>query len=51
MIHQINAIVEPSTVEEALQSDQKKEWSNAMNKEYEALLKNKTWKLCDLTWT
>lgn len=40
------AIVEdPINLKEALQSDEKLHWDNAMKEEYESLLKNETWTL------
>ena len=37
--------VEPSTFEEAEKSEEKDKWKKAMDEEYDALIKHKTWKL------
>lgn len=39
---------DPLCHEEALNSDKKNEWLNAMNEEYQALLQNNTWNLVEL---
>lgn len=39
---------DPQTVEEALSSSQAKEWKNAMDEEFNSLMKNGTWELVDL---
>ncbi|KAE9336067.1 hypothetical protein PF008_g13196 [Phytophthora fragariae] len=38
---------DPATVEEALNSPQREEWLVAMKAEYDALIRNNTWKLID----
>lgn len=42
------SVFEPTTVEEALNCDQRDEWKAAMTSEYESLLKNNTWELTEL---
>lgn len=39
---------EPTTVREALNSDDSERWTDAMNTEYHALIENGTWELTDL---
>lgn len=39
---------EPSNVIEAMESDEKEQWTVAMNDEYNSLIKNNTWELVDL---
>lgn len=41
-VDQVNAIIEPTTVEEAYDSEYKEQW----NKEYKSLIDNQTWTLC-----
>ena len=44
----LNAVIEnPKSVKEALKSDDANEWKSAMEKEYNSLMKNKTWILVD----
>jgi len=40
-------IIEPQTVQEALNGVHKLDWQQAMQSEYKSLLKNKTWILVD----
>lgn len=47
-VDQINAIIEPKTVEEAIDSEYKEQWKQAMNKEFKSLIDNQTWTLCKL---
>lgn len=39
---------DPQSIEEAKQRDDWIEWKNAIESEYESLMKNNTWSLCDL---
>ena len=39
---------EPSSLKDALETPQAKEWKDAADKEYSSLIKNKTWELVDL---
>ena len=39
---QVMNVVEPTSYEQAKTH---KEWNNAMNEEYESIMKNKTWEL------
>ncbi|OWZ07791.1 hypothetical protein PHMEG_00019778 [Phytophthora megakarya] len=39
------AIFEPATFKEVMQSDEARQWKDAIDVEYEALLQNGTWKL------
>ena len=41
-------ISEPQTIEEALKSDQAREWKSAADAEYESLMANDTWELVEL---
>lgn len=41
-------LTDPQTVEEALSSPQASEWRQAMDQEYNSLIKNQTWSLTDL---
>jgi hypothetical protein len=41
-------IKDPLTVEEALSSDRAENWKDAMNVEFQQLMKNKTWEVCEL---
>lgn len=44
----LNSIIEnPNTVNEALNSENSLKWKEAMNVEYNSLIKNKTWQLVD----
>ena len=45
-INYVNANI-PSTFEEALNSNESKEWQNAMNSEIESLKKNNTWQVVE----
>ena len=40
-------VVDPMTMEEALQSPEGEFWKQAMDQEYEALIDNETWTLCE----
>lgn len=42
------SIVEPKTLAQALSSDQKQKWVEAMDEEIKSLAKNGTWNLCEL---
>ena len=39
---------EPTTMQEALQSDRQQEWIQAADAEYNSLMENKTWELVKL---
>lgn len=41
-------IKDPLTVEEALSSDRAEKWKDAMNVEFQQLMENKTWEVCEL---
>lgn len=40
--------LEPATYEEAINGPKKQQWMSAMKKEYDSIIKNGTWDLCDL---
>lgn len=44
----IYAVIEPKTLAQALSSDQKDQWVEAMNSEMDSLKQNDTWSLCEL---
>ncbi|XP_071653562.1 uncharacterized protein [Temnothorax longispinosus] len=39
--------IEPMSVDEALKDPHGREWKQAMKEEYDALIQNQTWELCD----
>ena len=41
-------MLETKSLEEALTSEHGKHWKDAVDSEYESLMKNKTWKLVEL---
>lgn len=44
----LNSVIEnPKSVKEALNSDDADEWKSAMQRKYDSLIKNQTWKLVD----
>ena len=45
---QVKDVEEPMTIEEALQGNNAKEWREAANSEYSALMENNTWELVEL---
>lgn len=44
----VNAVVEPRSLAEALSTEQKDKWIEAMNGEMDSLKENNTWTLCEL---
>lgn len=46
--YSMNQIIEPTTMKEAMESPQSKEWKIATNQEYHSLMKNETWELVEL---
>lgn len=46
--YHISQIEEPTTIEEAMKSNQSEEWRQALNQEYESLMENDTWDLVEL---
>lgn len=47
-VEMLNSIIEnPQTIADALNSESSDEWKDAMQKEYDSLIKNKTWTLVD----
>lgn len=47
-VEMLNAVIEnPTTIADALNSDNAGQWKHAMQVEYDSLIKNKTWELVD----
>ena len=44
-VYHVGEMDEPTTMQEALQSDRQQEWIQAADAEYNSLMKNKTWEL------
>ena len=47
-LHHVGEMDEPTTMQEALQSDRQQEWIQAADAEYNSLMENKTWELVKL---
>lgn len=43
----LSIVDEPETFEEAMNSNERNEWKDAMNEEYDSLIRNETWRLVD----
>ena len=46
--YHVSQIEEPTSIAEAMESSYSKEWKNATDQEFSALIENETWKLVEL---